>query len=213
MENYKGEDMKTLTKAEIQPLVINLIDSIGKGEMKKVVVVQLYGIGATKIVLDRIIVLITDLIETFSDGIQITDVSYLFSHLDDLIDIGKNYNEAVKECKELNYEEQEELIKFIVSKLIELFKPLKSTSGNLYDVQNINIFIWDLKALIQKGIYIFKDGLQLRDIAEFIKLAGIMTTLAFNFKNVMNEIKDLNDDELNKVIAAMTEMIYGILAE
>ena len=183
--------MKILEKAEIKPIVTNLIESYRYGTLEKVEVPQLYGIGATKEVLMRIITLINDLIETFSDGIQFTDISYLFTHIDDIIVIGKNYKEAKFEVSELSHKEQIELINFLSTQLIHLIKPLQSASGNIYSIKNIDKFICQFKKLIQDGIKIFHDGMQVRDIPALLSLAMLMTEIAFNMKDVLNELKDL----------------------
>ena len=195
--------MKILEKAEIKPIVTNLIESYRYGTLEKVEIPQLYGIGATKLILTNIITLIDHL----------TDISYLLTHIEDIIAIGENYKKAKLEVSELSHKEQIELINFLSNQLIHLIKPLQSASGNIYSIKNIDKFIVQFKKLIQDGIKIFHDGMQLRDIPALLSLAMLMTEIAFNMKDVLNELKDLNDEELINVISLITEMIYKIIAE
>jgi len=128
--------MSKITFSEIlQSTTLENLNKLAENKPKIFEVLKMdekYGIAATIIVLDNGFKLIHDGLDTFSDGLQITDAMFVFNSLDEFKSIISNAKDVKLELQDLSIEEIKELSIKYGAKIFEILIGIKNkpNSGN-----------------------------------------------------------------------------------
>lgn len=85
-----------------------------------------HGTDALKIINVRLAALLKRAYYTFADGVQLSDVTFIPSSLGDVIAIGKQIPNAIKEIKDLDIDEIVEVVSFFTAEVAKFYSELKN---------------------------------------------------------------------------------------
>lgn len=167
------------------------------------------GISKIKYAIDNAFDVILGLINTFGDGVQITDAIHVPGIGKDFYDIITVIDEAKEEAKDLSYAEVDEIIKSYGERTIDLI--WVKNSQNLYDtraIDKIMDLVFETYVLILEHS---KDGIDIDDLDILPKVSDNILEMVRLSERAYKEIKDLSSKEVYKVGTNLSSKVLLLL--
>lgn len=153
-----------------------------------------YGIQKTKYAIDNAFDIVRQLLKSFDDGVQVTDIFSLAGIGKDFYDIAKVYEEVKKESTDYSAKEIQEIIHNYGDKAISLF-----WKGDTENYVGIDKSLELLKVINDIYVVIIdrvKDGLQVKDLSALKEISEALGTIIEIASLVKEEFDNLNSTEV-----------------
>lgn len=170
---------------------------------------ELYGISKTKYAIDNVFDIFNTAIDTFGDGVQVTDAFDMPGIGKDFYDIAKVYEEVQKEIGDLSPAEAKEIIDSYGKKAIEMFWTNDDT--DYYGIENVKEII---DAINDGYVIIFtalENGIGLEDLKDLDDLADVIKRIIKASPEAKKELYDLNSAEIAFIGSDMASRVIVLL--